>query len=656
MKKWLKITSISVGSLGLVGAGAGAVLGIVLPKALEAKSALANFISKGGSRVNLRAQYEKKGKLKVVAIGDSITAGYNGILGSIAPKSDINKKLYTPGEKYSYVDFLVKSLRTGLGGEEKIEYKNFAKTGLRLADIKMVLESPEVTKEFRDADIVPISIGANDILALLKLFHLPFWLGVGLLSQSSDLMGKIGTTKDFIRKDEETEGLFNKIIKSATEGSVPKGNQIRERDQSNITFSGESSDLMSEKTINDLEAIADGDVGKYLTIDVIWKQKIFDLIKREVATLIRDIHNMAPHAQIIVLGHDFPFAQFPPDVLYGKISNMNNHSLLQVFNNLLNAMRDGAKSSLGKNDFVDFYKADELQYMKPYSWKLSNFDKKPVHGPKYKSVFSNYDQTDEATFINNFHNNPMPNITDIHPSIFGHSLIGKSLFNIYGRELGLSEEQMQRGLDVTQTREFKDKGLFEKTDEDPAAIAINYNSSKDFYTLLSKWKDIPNNLLEALDKTIREFKINKSGAGEYKKGEYAKSFAKYLENKLLAMDGIILQIAKETAEENDFSVQIVSSIVKDKLKEIQEPKNKDLLNKILSEIQRYDADSIAASAANYKMSLEVLEDKNLDEKQRFEWNLIKVASFFDFSKKVATALNNAKSVVMKQWFPNGFKL
>jgi hypothetical protein len=46
-----------------------------------------------------------------------------------------------------------------------------------------------------------------------------------------------------------------------------------------------------------------------VTIQQRFKNKVFDLIKRNFAFLIHDLHLLAPNAQIIVLGHAMPFEQ-----------------------------------------------------------------------------------------------------------------------------------------------------------------------------------------------------------------------------------------------------------------------------------------------------------------------------------------------------------
>lgn len=85
---------------------------------------------------------------QVVAIGDSLTQGVGDETGN-----------------GGYVGMLDDALNSG---ETIVEFKNYGKRGRRADQLLKYLEDPKVATSISDADIVLITIGANDIMKVLK--------------------------------------------------------------------------------------------------------------------------------------------------------------------------------------------------------------------------------------------------------------------------------------------------------------------------------------------------------------------------------------------------------------------------------------------------------------------------------------------------------
>ena len=159
MKK--KIAIGVAGGLAGIASGAGIGIGILLPKANEAKDALEKMISIGGGR-NISFTHDTK--INYVALGDSETAGYNGYMGK---------------DYVSFADFFAQDIKNAnrLGS-----YKNFAKSGDTLLDtFDKTMYSPSNMHALENANVVTITDGANDIMRFMKFLEMGFPSGNGLM-------------------------------------------------------------------------------------------------------------------------------------------------------------------------------------------------------------------------------------------------------------------------------------------------------------------------------------------------------------------------------------------------------------------------------------------------------------------------------------------
>lgn len=408
---------------GTLATGAGLATGIILPKALKAKNALGSFVTDGGGSNSLKG----KNKINYVALGDSETAGYNGLL-----KRDV----------LSYADFLAGSLKKAgkLG-----KYDNLALSGERLADFKKdIFQYPDKVRELHDADLITLTLGANDVLAYMKILNIPFHQAFDFIGDP----GKIEKIADKITKYNQTQGKYviqksdsitdptdKAAVKAAEDAlaslkpyaeheSAIKAAKDRESEfgnNPNLGISKEDSLELFTVTVDRLSKILSGTPQALLNLDKDWYPKIFDLITREYATLIRDLHKAAPKAQIRVLGHAFPFSGFPKSVIENKKDSLNGDSLSDGFSKMLAAIEKGAKTNLkGESKFVKFENINNLTSFKS----------------KLKPLNPAVDLESPTTFMNWVKDNPMPNITDIHPSIYGQDLIGEDLYKDVAAEMG----------------------------------------------------------------------------------------------------------------------------------------------------------------------------------------------------------------------------
>ena len=94
--------------------------------------------------------------------GDSEAAGFNG---------------YMMEDYVSYADFLANDMTKA---NVLHSYKNFAVSGALIADThKEITRTPSVMHALKSADLITITIGANDLLAYLRLFEAQFGLSLG---------------------------------------------------------------------------------------------------------------------------------------------------------------------------------------------------------------------------------------------------------------------------------------------------------------------------------------------------------------------------------------------------------------------------------------------------------------------------------------------
>ncbi|WP_335871709.1 GDSL-type esterase/lipase family protein [Bacillus sp. 2205SS5-2] len=88
--------------------------------------------------------------IKIVSLGDSLTQG-------VGDSSDTG----------GYIPYLTSSLNS-LSSINNTEFVNLGKKGLKTSGLLKKLEKPEVQKEIKEADLVIITIGGNDMMDVLK--------------------------------------------------------------------------------------------------------------------------------------------------------------------------------------------------------------------------------------------------------------------------------------------------------------------------------------------------------------------------------------------------------------------------------------------------------------------------------------------------------
>ena len=400
--------------LGTFAVTAGATTGIILPRALKARNALKNWVSNGGGSNSLKG----KEQINYVALGDSETAGFNGVL----------RKDYL-----SYADFLAGSLKNA-GKLEK--YTNLAVSGERLSDFKKdIFEAPEKVREIEKADLITLTLGANDVLAYLKMFNIPFNQATNFITGGNIEVADIikyddNQSKYLVQKSEDITNTTDKGKVESAEAQIETlrpyhSNQdvVKRRiakfgNNPNLGFSKEDSAELFIETVKDLSGVLTDKPEALFNIDKDWYPRIFDLIEREYVSLIRDLHEAAPDAQIRVLGHAFPFGAYPEGVVENQKESLQGDSLHDGFEKMLQAIEDGAKRNIdGESKFVKYHNINELP---TFSSKI-----KPAIDLESAKVFEEW-----------VTENPMPNITDIHPSVYGHDLIAEDLYKDIANEIG----------------------------------------------------------------------------------------------------------------------------------------------------------------------------------------------------------------------------
>lgn len=439
MKKWAKISTLVGSGVLLAGAGAGIVAGIVIPKALEAKDALATVFTTGGD-ANY-ANWNKKEKINYIALGDSETAGFNMRMGK---------------DYLSYADFLANDLNKA---GKLATYKNYAVSGAKIPDLeKQFSQNPAAFETFKSADLITITIGANDLLSFTELFGLPF----------SSLVKGFNLSKNrLVRENSARETLFH---------TTPNDNEGMS------TFDGYHSTQDGVATVAEVvhnlqNAETSDSLNMALDFNEIIKPKVFDLIKRNFALFMRDLHALAPNAQILILGHAMPFAQWDESALDTPRSDFQNRTVRDIFYAFLNAMQEGIKVTVDKDvNYAEFISLDRLNIYKSSVPARDDKNKKYTDYIKYGKL-NNATHMKERTF-ETFVENAMPLAGDIHPSTFGHELMGNALFTRLASHLNIDSAKAESL--YTFSKPFTPDNVvqpFERLDEDPTKN--NYKESTD---------------------------------------------------------------------------------------------------------------------------------------------------------------------------------
>lgn len=414
MTKLLKGVTIGGGVLLTVGTGAGIALGVVVPKTLKLKDGISKFVPVDG-RANY-GNFSKSSGINYVALGDSETAGYNGFMHGYESADTGDKEMLTPrGDYISYADFLANDLKNA---HRLNTYHNYAISGATIAQQQeMFGENDQIHDVIKKADFITFTIGANDLLSFVKILKLQF---------SADILGLIndaasGKVKTVTAVHEIREKLFRE--NPSDNGGV-------------ATNAGKTQEdvyiAVKDSIIQLIEMAKSKDYSHIIDIEKDFKDIIFDLLYRNMMMFIHDLHEIAPDAQLLVLGHAMPFAQWPRKVIETKREDLNGSSIKDLYGKLMKSMKDAANFSLtGSSDYSSFLEVDKLKVTKSSDQTRDGEGK----------VFDDYIKYDNRFEGNDYYvQNAMPNAADIHPSTFGHELIGNSIFSEIYSHLGLTED------------------------------------------------------------------------------------------------------------------------------------------------------------------------------------------------------------------------
>ena len=449
MKKWAKISTLVGSGVLLTGAGVGAAVGIILPKALKAKESLKTVFASGGE--NNALHWGKNKKLNYVALGDSETAGFN---------------MRLHGDYLSYADFLANDLQKA---GRLNTYKNFAVSGAKIPDLeKQFTQTTSAMSTLHNADLITLTIGANDLLSFVKMFELPF---------AAVAKGFSGIKNgQVIEEHTDREKIFAAIT-TAAEGM---------RTNDGYSDQAEQKRIIEDATKSFMEIVRTKNFNRVLDFNSKIKPKIFDLIKRNFALFMKDLHTVAPHAQIMVLGHAFPFAQWDKSALETPRSDFENLTVRQIYDKFLNAMKEGIEITVEDDvEYAEFVKLDHLHIHKT---SLATIDPdKHIYTDYIK--YGHYNTTTRA-----FEKpadfdvqNAMPLAGDIHPSTFGHELLGNGLFSRIAHYLHISNNDAMSLYTLSKT--FTDDGVtqpFERIDENPIDTVTGQPFEKVMFDLFHK--------------------------------------------------------------------------------------------------------------------------------------------------------------------------
>lgn len=375
MKKWLYGTLIG-GSATLVTAGA--VIGITLPVIMKYKAGIANFIPHNGHWNPNLSKKAANGEIKYVALGDSESAGYNELMG---------------GDYLSFADFFAKDLQKAgalsIGG-----YSNYAVSGAEIDDThQLITRNPSIMSSLGSADIITITVGANDLLSYAKLCDAQFGTSIAAI------LGFSGNpTSPWRKKQFPDQNPGDPTTVDSRWGSLNKTVIQASRMFKENNFAG----LISMEP-------------KLLDI-------VYQAIQRDLLFLLRDLGAIAPHADVIVAAHAFPFINMPNSAINGPIPEVNNTTVVQNYSRYIGALKNAVN-------------------MTPYA-RFVDFNKDiPAYDNDVEGQPNATDQAGKTITDRNdpqFRYRKMPNIIGIHPSTYGHQLLGNGLFKNESALLGIS--------------------------------------------------------------------------------------------------------------------------------------------------------------------------------------------------------------------------
>ncbi|MCK5787992.1 MAG: SGNH/GDSL hydrolase family protein [Chlamydiia bacterium] len=156
------------------------------------------------------------------------------------------------------------------------------------------------------------------------------------------------------------------------------------------------------------EAYANDDFTGIVSLQKSLYKQAMDLIKRNLIITLRDLRKLAPHSKIVVLTPAFPFGNLRHDLTEGKMEELGNNNLHELFN----VFKNSIKAAANQGSVADYYNIDDIADFKNNSEKITTGGIERLR--------------------------KMPNAGDIHPSTYGHQLIGNGLFKLLKNQLGLT--------------------------------------------------------------------------------------------------------------------------------------------------------------------------------------------------------------------------
>ena len=343
-----KIVIGAISSLTLIGATGVCASAYLYKTAMRAKNTLSHFVILPDE--NKTIDISKIQKINYVALGDSLTSGYNDILGE---------------DFHSFADYIKSNLKKA--GRLK-NYHNLAKMGHMIFDTqKMITQQLTVTRKTMEADLITVSIGANDLLKYAKIFDLPF---------------------STIASQEMMEIKDNEYRKKHAPSSF------------RTTEPWEIYDVTAKSIDMLQESIKTDDYSGSIHLQPDHENTILGLIERNMQILIHDMHSVAPNARIIIVSHPNPFVNFNSSLLEKPIIQNKYKNLNYFYEKYKKAL---AASAEGR-DFVDYIDLDSM--------KALTDDKATLTFPDEQII----------------RRRAFPNTVAIHPSLYGHEIIGNRMF------------------------------------------------------------------------------------------------------------------------------------------------------------------------------------------------------------------------------------
>ncbi len=285
----------------------GLTAAIAIPVVLTEVYALIDPFAPTGGSYNFNAAKKRGDKYNVLALGDSVTAGYNTNANSFSDNKGTK-------EYESYVDFIAADLKQA---NELNTYTNFAHSGYTTSDLRdQVSSKTNVRDSISNADLIYISIGANDLLPLIKA------LGYNILAAG-------GTDQDTGTGNHPNEG-----------GDKPVQPTIAE-------------------ALNDVNHL---DTQKQIGSQILGynydKEYIYDRLNyiiTNIVSTLRDVRKINDHALITFIGYAYPFNT---DWDYSDQSTLDNGfpGIPQFFKTFLSTMND---ELAGRYDFVKFFNVND---------------------------------------------------------------------------------------------------------------------------------------------------------------------------------------------------------------------------------------------------------------------------------------------------------